>query len=61
MRDNADRAVMTSRRSQPAVALLDTAAPRSDEQDVRHSSALPIKTGMVSTRLSANDGFLSQS
>ncbi len=31
MREYADRAVMTSRRSQPAVVLLDTAAPRSDE------------------------------
>ena len=31
MRDHADRAGMTSRGSQPAAALLDTAAPRSDE------------------------------
>ncbi len=31
MRDNADRAGMTSRGSQKALALLDTAAPRSDE------------------------------
>jgi hypothetical protein len=30
-RDYADRAVMTGRRSQPAVALLDTAAARRDE------------------------------
>ena len=31
MRDYADRAGMMSRRSQPAVVLLDTAAPRRDE------------------------------